>query len=72
MLTLEDPECKDFSKNAIEDEETNETRNDGESYERDSYLVNGEILRTALLSADDDDIESQEDDVSSEDRKSVV
>lgn len=66
MLTLEDPECKDFSKNAMEDEETNETRNDGESYERDNYLVNGEILRTALLSADDDDIESQEDDVSSE------
>nr|XP_033193602.1 zinc finger and BTB domain-containing protein 17-like [Bombus vancouverensis nearcticus] len=69
MLTLEDSECKDFSKTAMGNEETNERRNDGESYEKDKYPIsNGEILRTALLSAedDDDDIGSQEDDVSSE------
>ena len=78
MLTLEDPECKNFSKTAMEHEETNERRIDGD------LMSNGEILRTALLSAEDDDdndeddndddddnedddhIESQEDDLSSE------
>ncbi|XP_076173380.1 uncharacterized protein LOC143149660 [Ptiloglossa arizonensis] len=70
MLTLEDVECKDFSKDTMENVETSKERNDEESYEKDKYpITNERILRTALLSPeddDDDDIESQEDDASSE------
>ncbi|XP_017881288.1 zinc finger protein 62 homolog [Ceratina calcarata] len=68
MLTLEDPECKDFSKKTMEDEETNEKGNSGEDYESTKFpTVNGEILRTVLLSAgDDDDVVPQGDDISSE------
>ncbi|CAK9811130.1 Zinc finger protein 710 [Anthophora plagiata] len=68
MLTFEDPECKDFSKNTMEDE-TNEMRNERDNYENEKYsaITNGEILRTVLLSAEDDnDIDSEDDDVSSE------
>ncbi|XP_076753047.1 uncharacterized protein LOC143424691 [Xylocopa sonorina] len=68
MLTLEGTECKDFSKDTMDDEETNKSRNGGESCEKDKYIIaNGEILRTALLSAEDDVYaESQEGDVTSD------
>lgn len=63
MLTLEDPECKDYSKNAMEDEEANEKGNSGENYGNTKFpTVNGEILRTVLLSAGDDNNEEDDDD----------
>ncbi|XP_053979731.1 zinc finger protein Xfin-like [Hylaeus volcanicus] len=70
MLTLEDMECKDFSKDAMEDEESNKKRSDEESYEKDKYPIKSErILRTPMLSAEDDDnddIETQKDPLSIE------
>ncbi|XP_012149145.2 uncharacterized protein LOC105663621 [Megachile rotundata] len=67
MLTLEEPEYKTFSKDTVEDEEINEEKHEVQNYEKDKYpIVNGEILRMALLSAEDDSTESEEDDVSSE------
>ncbi|XP_078039886.1 uncharacterized protein LOC144471586 [Augochlora pura] len=76
MLTLEDVECKDFSKGTMEDEETREGRIDGENYEKNKYQIAGEqIIGAPLLSSeedddddeedDEDDVESQENDVSS-------
>ena len=68
MLTLEDVVCKEFSKDTMEDEEACGDRNDGGTYEKDKYpMANERILRTALLAPDDeDDVESQDDDISSE------
>lgn len=67
MLTLEDVECKDFSKGAMEDD-ASEEKVDGSSYGKGTYpIANEQILETALLSPENDnDIESQGDDVSSE------
>lgn len=64
MLTLEDLVRKGFSKGTTDDGE----RNGVDSYEKGKYpIANGEILRTALLSAEeDDDAESHEGDSSSE------
>lgn len=60
---MEDPECKDYSKNAMEDEEANEKGNSGENYGNTKFpTVNGEILRTVLLSAGDDNNEEDDDD----------
>ncbi|XP_076246816.1 uncharacterized protein LOC143186878 [Calliopsis andreniformis] len=69
MLTLENVEYKEFTKNTMEDEDTSEEKNKGDSYEKSNYPIqNEQILDQALLSPedDDDDVESQEDDVSSE------
>ncbi|XP_015438606.1 PREDICTED: zinc finger and BTB domain-containing protein 41-like [Dufourea novaeangliae] len=68
MLTLEDVERKDFSKEAMVDEETSEGTGGRENYDKSKYQIATEqILNAALLSTEnDDDMESQENDESSE------
>lgn len=67
MLTLEDSECNDIPQNMLEDEVANEERSDSEHYKKSKYAIaTGRILRNALLSTRDDEIESEQEDVTSE------